>query len=60
MNDRVEMELEEFKKEINRKFTSSLLQAYKYPLARKLRGNSTEEGVVLADSKITKKENMSS
>jgi hypothetical protein len=48
MNDRVEMELEEFK--------ASLLQAYKYPLVRKQRGSSTEEGVVVANSRISKPE----
>jgi hypothetical protein len=56
MNDRVEMELEEFKAEISRKFKESLLQTYKYPLIRKQRGSSTEEGVVVANSRISKPE----
>lgn len=54
MNDRVEMELEDFKAEIARKFNQSLLRSYKYPLVAKKqteRGNSTEEAVVVASSR---------
>jgi hypothetical protein len=56
MNDRVEMELEEFKAEISRRFKLSLLHDFKYPLVTKHRGNSTEEGVLVADSRFSKQE----
>lgn len=53
MNDRVEMELDQFKAEINKKFNLSLLKDFKYPLIEKKiiteRGNSTEEAVVVVN-----------